>query len=93
MDASDLARYERLIRAERRGPVITATEPDAELMRDPSTGLRELYDKQGRLRAVFHCATTEAVYVRGASEMRLSIFDRDAGHYLCGDVSLMGEEA
>jgi hypothetical protein len=57
---------------------------DYTIVRSAYTGLREVEDSTTALVALFHSDKAEAAFVAGASALGLSVYDRDAGHGLCG---------
>lgn len=60
------------------------TDYDFVIARHRVTGLREVEDAKGRPVATLHPLVAEAIFVSGASALGLSVYDRDAGHGLCG---------
>lgn len=57
---------------------------DYAIVRSRYTGLREVEDSNTTLVALFHSDKAEAAFIAGASALGLSVYDRDAGHGLCG---------
>jgi hypothetical protein len=65
---------------------------DYEIRASEFTGLREAQDSAGRKAATFYTPAGEAIFIAGASAMRLSVYDADAEHGLCGTLDQVMQE-
>jgi hypothetical protein len=59
---------------------------DYRISKSSYTGGREVRNDEGKTVAVLYTPAVEAAFISGASALRLSVYDVDAGHGLCGNL-------
>ena len=59
---------------------------------NPYSTRREVEDADTALVAELYCPQIEAIFIAGASALKMSVYDRDAGHGLTGTLDQVMNE-